>query len=111
MEYVLIWFFGSIAVAMLGMTRTIGTFGSFIISIFFSPVIGLIAVVLSKDKQTNELEKSILLKHTQEQNDMHPVTTAEASTQLEELEKVKEKKLITHDEYLQIRKRILSRIK
>ncbi len=111
MTVLLVWFFGSIFVAMLGMGRKIGGFVAFIVSIVFSPVIGLIAVLLSKDKQTDQLEKAMLKEHHQKQNDMQSISSAEAAKQLEELNEVHRKKLISDSEFNEIRQRILNRIK
>ena len=49
-----------IVVGVIGSDRTIGFWGAFFISLIFSPVIGIIVVLLSKTKQTDELEKELL---------------------------------------------------
>jgi len=48
--------------SFLGSKRNIGSFWAFVISILFSPVIGLIVILLSKRKDTLLFEKSILDK-------------------------------------------------
>jgi hypothetical protein len=64
MEYFIGWIVLSIIVAFIGSSKTIGFFFSLLLSLLFSPIIGLIIVALSKSKQTDLLEKELLkMKH------------------------------------------------
>ena len=60
MEYFFLWIVLSIIVAFIGSGKTIGFFLSLLLSLLFSPIIGLIIVALSKSKQTDLLEKELL---------------------------------------------------
>ena len=59
MEYFIGWIVLSIIVAFVGSGKTIGFFLSLLLSLLFSPIIGLIIVALSKSKQIVALEKEI----------------------------------------------------
>ena len=54
------WILFSIFVGIIGITRKIGFFGSFIISLLLSPPIGFVFTMVSKDKQTDIMEKQLL---------------------------------------------------
>ncbi len=59
MEYFFLWIVLSIIVAFIGNGKTIGFFLSLLLSLLFSPIIGLIIVALSKSKHVVALEKEI----------------------------------------------------
>jgi len=60
MEIFLFWLVLSAVVGFLGSSRTIGFASGFFLSLILSPLIGFIFVILSKDKQTDAVEKKIL---------------------------------------------------
>lgn len=60
MELVLLWLVLCVVVGFLGNSRTIGFGGAFFLSLILSPLLGLIFVLVSKDKQTDAFEKKIL---------------------------------------------------
>lgn len=53
------WFILSIIVGVLGSKREIGGWASFFLSLFFSPIVGIICVMCSKDKRTRKLEDQL----------------------------------------------------
>lgn len=57
------WFILSFVVAGFGSSKNIGGVGAFFISLFFSPIIGFIAVIASKDKMIIRV-----CKHCQQKN-------------------------------------------
>jgi Ca2+/Na+ antiporter len=57
------WVLLSIFVGAIGISRTIGFFGAFMISLLLTPVVGFIFTMISKDKETAMLEKQ-QLRHT-----------------------------------------------
>jgi hypothetical protein len=48
MDLTVIWFLLSIIVGMLGKNTYIGFWGNFILSLFFSPLVGIVYVLLAK---------------------------------------------------------------
>lgn len=56
MGYFLFWFFLSIAIGIAGSNRSIGFWGAFFLSLFFSPLIGLIITFSTKSKSEAEIK-------------------------------------------------------
>lgn len=105
---VIFWILFSLIVGMIGSSRTIGFLGSFLLSLFLSPVVGLIIALVSKDNQTDAVEKGALKNQQMQMNDMHKLTKGEAEKKFAELEAART--ILTNDEYNNIRQRIASRI-
>ena len=57
MEFILIWLVGIVIVTAIGSEREIGGLAAFLISLFLSPLIGLIVVAFSDSKKKAELDK------------------------------------------------------
>lgn len=107
------WLIFSLVVGALGSDKTIGFLGGFLISILLSPVIGLIIVLTSKTKAQKAAELTASLHMHQPVQKIPtppPLKTkniGDIHDQLEKLESMKEKKLITQDEYESMRKEII----
>jgi hypothetical protein len=54
------WLILSMVMGMIGDSKTIGFWSSFLLSLILSPVIGAFAILVSKDKQTDIFEKEVL---------------------------------------------------
>jgi len=80
MEIFFLWIPVSFAVAFLGIDRKIGYWGTFILSILLSPLVGIIIALTSKRKRE-------YLSHVQ--------------SELTKLKDMKEKGLLTEDEFKQ----------
>lgn len=57
---VIVWIFSAIVVGMLGRDRTIGFWKAFLISIFCSPIVGVVCAGFSPRIQRDQLEKALL---------------------------------------------------
>ena len=68
MEIFLGWIIFSLAVGAIGINRNIGFAGAFFLSLFLSPVIGLIFTLVSKSDEQLRFETE-LLSHTKKQTD------------------------------------------
>lgn len=99
--FIIVWVGFSLVVGAIGQDRNIGFVGGFVISLLLSPVIGLIAVLVSRGK----LETQILLK--QRDALQNPVVQSSAINELESLAKLKEGGYISEEEYTKLKLRIL----
>ena len=50
----ILWIVFTIVVCLAGSSRNIGFWGAFIVSLLLSPVVGLLFVLLSKDKEDEQ---------------------------------------------------------
>jgi len=110
MEIFLGWIIFSFIVGLLGSDRKIGFWGSFLLSIILSPLIGIIFALISESNSTVDYKKE-LLKIQQET--LHQSKTQEPVNRsvIEELEKLsllKEKNIITNEEFLNLKSNLLS---
>lgn len=87
----LFWIVLSFVFASIGGKRKIGYVPTLLICLIFSPLIGIICVALSKDKQTDRLEKQMLGVNVTE-----PVPTTE---DFKTLEMARVSGIITEEEY------------
>lgn len=54
------WIIGCFIAAFIGSNKTIGFWGAFFLSLILSPLIGIIAALVSKDQSEMEIQKTIL---------------------------------------------------
>lgn len=87
-----VWFVFALFVAGIGSGREIGGWAAFFISIFLSPVIGLIIVLFSKDKDVIVAEKKAReKKHNEQINELKKISKQNAPVSMaDELYKLKE---------------------
>jgi hypothetical protein len=64
MEIFIVWLILSSVVAVMGDSRKIGSFNAFFLSIFLSPLVGLVFTLSSKRNDTIAFEKALLEKQT-----------------------------------------------
>lgn len=95
MEIFIAWIILAFLVGAMGANKHIGFGGAFIISLLLSPIIGFICVAVSKDNQTDKVEKSIL--------------GSSGAAELEKLARLKNEGHLTEYEYEQMKKKILKR--
>lgn len=100
MIYVFFWIVLCALVAVAGKRRKIGAGTAFVVSLLLSPLVGIICVAFSKDKQQDAIEKNIL-REQQRANILRAKPIASDWTNLEAA-----RKLIGEEEY-QWRKRLL----
>lgn len=105
MEFFFLWFFGTIIVTAMGGSRRIGSFGAFIVSLFLSPLIGILVVLASSKNSTLEFQKKMLeaQQQKQEESNFRPMSD------LQILEDKYKAGLITKEEYQKILKNIASK--
>ena len=99
MEYLFAWFILSFLVGLAGSSRTIGFFGALLLSLFFSPLIGVIGVALSQREKSDE-------RQFNEQN-YHRVRKQsnddEERRQYERLKWMRDKGVLSEQEFLKKR--------
>lgn len=115
MEIILPWIIFSFIVGFVGTGKNIGFWGAFLLSLFLSPIIGLIIALTSKDVKEEEHKKETLQaqkdqKETLEQiSEKHHVNTEPKSIadELEKLKKLRDQEIISEEEYQKLRSRII----
>jgi hypothetical protein len=96
-----------------GYSDTAWGFGAgFIISLLLSPVIGLIIMLFAPDKRDNTIQNQILLSQQQiMQHQLNQQANSKPQISLQDeltkLENLREKKLITEEEYSKMRDKIM----
>jgi hypothetical protein len=80
----------------IGEKKQIGFGGTFLICLLLSPVIGGIISYLSKDKETADLQKKALVNQSED-----------LSSKIERLARLKEKGLLTDDEFQRAKSELL----
>lgn len=98
----IVWLIFSFLIAYLGTNRKIGFGGALAISLIFSPLIGLIFVLTSKDLQTDAFEKAMLKK----ENPSEKYNADEVAEHITNLKDARKKKLISEEEYKRLLKSI-----
>lgn len=104
------WIIFSLIVGIIGSDRKIGFWGSFLLSLVLSPLIGLIIALLSKNTSEDIYEKNLLKIQQSTLNKLNE-QEPERKSLIEELEKLsllKEKNIITQEEFLNLKSNILN---
>lgn len=98
------WIILSFVVAAMGSDRKIGGLGAFLVSLFFSPLIGILVVLASTKNSTIEFQKKMLEAQRQKQDSgIRPMSD------LQILEDKYKAGLITREEYQNILKNLGSK--
>lgn len=102
---VIVWIIFSFIVGMIGSGRKIGFFGAFFLSLILSPVIGLIITIISKSKSDMARDEKMIKL----QEDTNRILSANnISSDLQNLTSLKEKGLITEDEFLRAKSKLFN---
>ena len=88
------WILFAAVIAGMGNKRLIGPIIPFFVSIFLSPIVGLIVVLISKDRQTDRFEKT--------------TTAKSASEELIKINELREKGIVSTDEFDTLKKKIIN---
>lgn len=99
MEIFLLWIFFSFIVGAVGSSRKIGFWGSFLLSLLLSPLIGLIFALVSKSLEDEAFQKKLL-------DTKQPTLILEQ--ELKRLDMLKRAGMLTDEEYDAQRKKVLS---
>jgi hypothetical protein len=103
MEIFLGWLFFSFVIGFIGSGRKIGFGGAFFLSLFLSPLIGLIITLVSKNKE-DEAYKEKTLKAQQDQQS----ATKSIADELEKLKKIRDENSITDEEFHKLRDKLIN---
>jgi len=60
MGFFFFWIIGCIVAALIGQNKTIGATGSFFLSLFLSPIIGIIVALVSQEQVVVDLQKKVI---------------------------------------------------
>lgn len=104
------WIAFSLLVGAIGSSRNIGFAASFFLSLFLSPVIGLIITLFSPDKQKQEIieQQRLTLQHQQEQEATKSTESKNIADQLTSLMELKNSGSINEDEFQKAKEKLLS---
>ena len=108
------WIIFALVVGFIGSDRTTGFLGAFLLSLLLSPLLGLIIVLTSQTKSQKAAQNSsrpIIISAppaTLPPPLAKPKGVATIHDELEKLQLMKEKKMISDSEYEELRKRILN---
>ncbi|MFT3947806.1 MAG: SHOCT domain-containing protein [Agriterribacter sp.] len=115
MEIFLGWIIFSFVAGAVGSGRKIGFWGAFLLSIFLSPLIGLIFALVSKSKEKEEYEKGMLETQKKQQEALDKLSQEKQSItptlsvvdELAKLTKLKNDNLISEEEFQKLKDKIL----
>lgn len=116
MEIFLFWLIFSFVVGFIGSSRKIGFAGAFFASLLLSPLIGLIITLVSKNKEEEEYKKKILKVQSEQKVTLEKLAKTKASNkvtisitdELQKLKDLKDSEVITHEEFKELKKRIIN---
>jgi hypothetical protein len=105
MVLLFVWIIFCLIVGAIGDSRTVGFWGAFLWSFLLSPLIGLIITLSSKSKTQAAIEVGLLnqLSAPKKQS-----LEDELTIRLQKIQDMKDKKLITEEEYKSLRNQILA---
>ena len=113
MEMFFVWMIGSFIIGSIGSNRIIGFWGALFISLIFSPLIGLIFTLISKTNAEEKYKKKIFESQTsqlgsfKELESSKPNKNISIADEIEKLQKLKNNKSITEEEFLKLKRRII----
>lgn len=114
MEIVLIWLFGAFFVAgVFGSTRKIGFFQAFILSIFFSPVVGIIGCLMSPTLEEERKKQQLYEQLTKKDQQPEPPKvedqklTGSIADELKKLKELLDAGVLTQEEFDAQKKKLL----
>jgi len=114
MGIILIWIILSLFVSIIGSYRKIGFWGAFFLALIFSPLIGLIFALVSKDVDDEAYKEKVLMVQQNQQDVLKKLSeTEETKTlsvidELERLQKLREDNLITDDEFKILKNKVIN---
>ena len=108
------WIILSFVMGIVGSGRTIGFWLAFLYSLLFSPLVGFILVLFSKDKETEEYEAKILKVQQNQQKtlerlsgnkEIKPISIAD---ELEKLKRLRDDNIISENEFKNLKNKIIN---
>jgi phosphate/sulfate permease len=116
MEIFFGWIIFSFVAGIIGSGRKIGFWGAFLLSIFLSPLIGLIFALVSKSNEKEEYEKRMLETQKSQQEALNKLSqekqnnasTLSITDEIEKLAKLKNDNIISEEEYQKLKDKLLN---
>lgn len=112
MEWVFGWLVFSFIVGLLGSQRNIGFFTAFFLSIFLSPIIGVLIVCFSTDPKDDKKHEQIVNMQKEQIAELHNLNkvTLEQSIpqQIKEAKELLDNGTISEEEFKVLKEKILS---
>lgn len=99
LEILLIWFVGTVVVAAIGSDRKFGGWAALFVSLFLSPIVGLIAVLASPSKQSVAYQKKMLELQKQQLEAAQQPAPPSVADELLKLKTLLDSGAITPDDY------------
>jgi len=106
MEFFIGWIVGSFIAGSIGSGKTIGFWGAFFLSLILSPLIGIIAALVSKDETEVEIQKSILANQQSILNEK-TVSTLSVANEIEKFKKLLDQGTISQNEFDEFKSQLL----
>lgn len=110
----ILWIIFTMIVGWIGNERKIGFWSAFWVSLFFSPLIGIIITLNSKKNTEIEYERDILNLQLKQQEELQNIANQNNSTgtsiidELYKLSLMREKNLISEEEYQIMKEKIIN---
>jgi phosphate/sulfate permease len=111
---ILLWIFGSIIAGFVGIGRRIGFLDAFLLSLFLSPLIGIIVAALSKSNVDIDREKKILNSQIKQEKALQKIseqtiqeTTYTISDEILKLKELQNQGILTEEEFEAQKKKLL----
>lgn len=111
MEIIFGWLLLSIIAGAIGSSRNIGFWGTFLLSLILSPLVGIIVALASRRKDDIHYQKELLstiANRPQQVVSTKEYDTDDITSQLERITKLKSEGHITEEEFQSIKSRILA---
>jgi hypothetical protein len=111
---VILWIFGSIIAGFTGMGRKIGFLDAFLLSLFLSPLIGIIVAALSKSNADIEREKKLLQSNKKQEEVLQKMaeqsvkdSNVSVSNEILKLKELQNQGILTEEEFEAQKKKLL----
>jgi hypothetical protein len=106
------WLLFSLVIGFIGSGRSIGFAGAFFLSLFLSPIIGLIITLVSKDKEEVARQNQALKVQQQQAATLHGMQAQQPkrsiTDELERLQSLKDKGHLTQMEFERAKEQVLT---
>lgn len=110
MLIVFFWLVGALIIGVIASDRTLGFWGAFLISLIFSPLIGLLFTLLSKTNTEVNYRKSILRTQKSQQESLEKLASTQKisiADEIEKLERLKESKTISEEDFTKLKNELI----
>jgi len=113
MGIIIFWIGLSILIGAIGSSRNIGFAGALLVSLFLTPLIGLIVTLASKDVEEEKRKAQQLINQQQQTRALQEMNKKSnqqnVTDELERIAKLKEQGNLTEEEYQKLKNAIISK--